>query len=361
MLNRPPGGWLLALALVGIVAAACGKKGPPVAPERRLPMPATALRAHIDDGTIVVGWTISRSRADGSSFKDLAVLRLYRREEADDAPLKPAMLSSGRIVGYDEIASIRPGAPDPATLRGDAVEWTDRRGLTPGRRHVYVVTATDSLGRTSPPSERLAVPFLAPPEPPGSVRAVAGDRSVTISWEAPAEFSDGTIVAGPLTYVVLRGAGPDGALGIVTPGGVAGTSFTDTGLDNEAEYRYAVRAMRVDPRVAAVGRPSSAVTATPLDTTPPTPPTNLEVVPSPGALRLAWRPSPEEDVALYVVYRATGTGEFSRVGTTRADITTFIDRDVRSGIGYRYVVTALDRARQPNESAHSNEVRATAP
>jgi fibronectin type 3 domain-containing protein len=154
--------------------------------------------------------------------------------------------------------------------------------------------------------------------------------------------------------------GSEGALEMVTPA-IQDTTYVDTGLDNDVEYRYVLRAVRADPRVSAAGPPSAPVTASPADTTPPRPPSNLVVVPSPGALRLAWTASPDDDVALYAVYRAPGAGGFIRVGTALAGTTTFIDRDVRAGTAYRYAVTAIDRARTPNESARSNEVTATAP
>jgi fibronectin type 3 domain-containing protein len=351
----------VALALVGVAVAGCGKKGPPVAPELRLPLPPTALHAIIEGDSIAVSWSNPQNRADGSSLKDLTTVKLYRREDSEGAPLKPAMLSSGGVVGYDEIASIDLAAPAPAVVQRGAVHWVDRRGLTAGRRYVYVVTGTDSLGRTGAPSERLAVPFLSAPRPPRNVRVSPGDRQVTLAWDPPAELADGSPVTGEVLYVVLRGAGGAGALSPVTAAAVPGTSYTDTGLDNDSEYRYAVRAVRVDPRVVAAGAPSDPVTAMPVDTTPPRPPTDLTAVPSVGSVRLAWRASLEEDVALYAVYRATGAGEFTRIGTALAGTTTFVDRDVRPGISYRYAVTALDRARKPNESGRSAEVSVTAP
>jgi fibronectin type 3 domain-containing protein len=236
----------------------------------------------------------------------------------------------------------------------------DRRGLAPGRRYVYVVTATDAQGRISAPSERLAVPYLAAPRAPRDLRATPGDRRITLNWDPPAELVDGTPVSGSLAYVVLRGVGSDGALEMVTPG-IQETTYVDVGLDNDVAYRYVLRAVRADPRVTAAGPPSDPVTASPADTTPPRPPSNLVVVPSPGALRLAWTASPDDDVALYAIYRASGAGGLVRVGTALAGTTTFIDRDVRAGTAYRYAVTAIDRARTPNESARSNEATASAP
>ena len=358
---RTRGARVLALALAVLALAACGKKGPPVAPERRLPVPPTGLQGYIDLDAIVVNWTAPRTRVDNSPLKDLTSVTLYRHEQSDDGPIKPAMLSFGRVAGYDAIAPIRLASPAPATVQGDTVQWVDRRGLSLGRRYVYVVTATDSLGRSSAPSERLAVTFLPPPRAPRSVQATAGDAQVTLRWEPPTEMIDGSPAGGEIRYAVLRGSGAEGALALITPQPVTGTSYADTGLDNDAEYRYVLRSVRLDPRAAAAGPPSTPVAVSPADTTPPSAPANLAAVPSPGAVRLAWSPSPEPDIALYAVYRATATGGFVRVGATVPANTVYIDREVQSGGSYRYAVTALDRSRRPNESSRSNEVTVRVP
>jgi hypothetical protein len=352
---------LAALALLGWALVACGKKGPPVAPELRLPVAPAGLQASIDESSIVLTWTNPGTRFDGTPLRDLTEVKLFRREDSDGGPLKPAMLSGGRVVGYDEIATIRLASPASATVQGGAVRWVDHQGLVVGHRYVYVLTAIDSVGRSSPPSERHAIIFLAAPTAPGGVEATAGNHQVTLGWTPPATFTDGSPLSGDLRYVVLRGTGSEGPLSVVTPAPLAATSYTDTGLENDTEYRYAVRAVRMDPRATVAGAPSLVVAATPTETTLPTPPSNLVAVPSAGVVRLAWSPSPEPRVALYAVYRAAGTGALIRIGTTLAGNTTFIDRDVRPGATYRYAVTAIDNARRPNESAHSGEVTATLP
>jgi hypothetical protein len=65
-------------------------------------------------------------------------------------------------------------------------------------------------------------------------------------------------------------------------------------------------------------------------------------------------------VVAYVVYRATAGGELARIGSTRAPVTTYVDRDVAPGI-YRYAVTAQDGSPRANESAPSREVSVTVP
>ena len=347
---------LLALGLAVGALAACGKKGPPVAPEVRVPTVPGALHGAVEERSIVVSWTAPGTRLDGSRLRTIETYRVYRREEADGGPVKSAMLSSGRVVGYDEVATIRPEAPAPATVQGPTVTWVDRRALSMGRRYVYVVTAEDDLGRTSGPSERLIVPFLAAPKAPQGLTASPGDRSVTLAWQPPDAMLDGSPPAGEIRYVVLRGGGTAGALAPITPQPVSGTTFTDTGVDNDVDYRYAVRAVRVEPAVTAAGEATAPVVVAPADTTPPSAPTGLVAVPSSGAVRLAWNPSPEGDVAAYAVYRAGDTGELMRIATALPPGTVYTDRDVRPGATYRYAVTAIDRARKPNESARSNMV-----
>jgi len=353
------GALLLLLAASALVA--CGKTGPPVAPELRVPAGPTGLSGSVDEQSIVVGWTGPGTRVDGSRLRAIALYKLYRREEADGGPSKSAMLSSGRVVGYDEIAVIRPDSPAPASVQGTSVTWVDRRALAVGRRYVYVVTAEDMLGRSSGPSERLVVPYLAAPKAPRALRAAPGDRRISLTWQPPTEMMDGSPAPGDLHYLVLRGAGPEGALAPITPQPVAGTSFTDTGVENDADYRYAVRAVRVDPAVSATGEASAAVVAAAADTTPPEAPAGLVAVPSAGAVRLAWNPSASPDVTIYAVYRAGETGGFLRIATTLAVATVYLDRDVRAGTTYRYAITALDNARRPNESPRSNLISVRVP
>jgi hypothetical protein len=350
------------LALVGLVIVACGKRGPPVAPERRLPAGVSELTGAVEGNAIVLSWMNPTTRVDGTRLKDLALLRVYRRAEPDQAEPKPAVLSWGKVVGYDELASIRLDAPAPATVEGNRVRWVDRSGLSVSRRYVYVVTAVDAIGRMSPPSPRLIITFLAAPLPPARLGVTAGENEVRLSWAPPPSLLDGSPLSGRIEYQVLRAAAAGASPMPVMPTPIGETSFTDKGLENERTYYYAVRAVRTEAAGSAVGEPTATVAATPVDLTPPSAPSNLVAVPSEGAVRLAWSPSAEPDVAGYVIYRAPSPGAASvRISLVPAPRTVFTDRDVERGRTYSYAVTAVDRATRPNESARSNEVTATVP
>jgi fibronectin type 3 domain-containing protein len=329
-----------------------------VAPERRLPAAATGLSATAEGDHIVLRWTNPTTRVDGTPLRDLTEVTVHRREEAGDAPPRPAMVADGGVVGYDAVARIALATPAPAEVDQGRVRVEDRRGLAAGRRYVYVVTAKDAQGRMGPPSERLVVTLLAAPRPPERLAASPGDGRVTLNWSAPTQFTDGSPVTGEVRYVVFRASG-DAALAQITPEPVTATTFTDTGLTNEVGYRYAVRGVRVDSRGTALGDLSTPVEVSPVDTTPPEPPRDLVALPFEGAITLAWRPSSSTDVSLYAIYRATAGGEFLRVGAALPTSSAYTDREVQEGTVYRYAVSALDRARRPNESARSNVVTVT--
>ena len=138
------------------------------------------------------------------------------------------------------------------------------------------------------------------------------------------------------------------------------TLFEDRGLENDRTYYYAVRAIRTAGTATAVGHAGERVAVTLVKTAPPAPVTGLVALPSRGEVRLSWRPSPEPDVATYVVYRGTRGVPAGRVGAVQPPTTTFVDRNVPPGT-YRYTVTAQDASARANESRPSNEVIVTVP
>ncbi|MFQ5898867.1 MAG: fibronectin type III domain-containing protein [Candidatus Methylomirabilia bacterium] len=352
----------LPLALIGLAAAGCGIKEPPVAPERRVPAAVSGLSATVEGAAVVLTWTNPSRRADGSRLPDLTTLRVYRREQPRQGKPKPAVLSRGKVVGYDEVAAIRLSAPAPAEVEGSRVRWSDRTTLTVGRRYVYTVRAVDKIGRSSHPSDRVAIIFLAAPEPPESLAVIPGEREARLSWKPPRTLVDGTAVAGRLVYQVLRTPIAWAAPTPITPDPIETTSFRDRGLQNGQTYYYGVRAIRIEPAGEARSELSEVVAATPVDLTPPAAPTNLVAIPSAKAVRLLWNRSPEADVAGYFVYRAGRPGgAYARLNPRPIQTTRFVDRSVEPGESYAYVVTAVDRAKRANESARSNEATVSVP
>jgi Prokaryotic lipoprotein-attachment site len=349
---------LAALVVTGL--GACGRKGPPVAPERRVPQPVSDLRGLVREGGIELTWSIPRRRVDNSRLIDPGVTRVFRTDDAGQGEPRAALLANDRIAGYTELGSVRLSEPPSPLVQNDRVVFPDRGNLVVGRRYTYVVVTTDAEGRTSPPSPRLSVTFLAAPQPPTGLNLEAGERQVRLSWQPPARLADGTAVTGPLVYEVLRASTADAPLSPIARTEAGVTSAVDRGVENDRAYYYAVRAIRQEGRTAIEGDPTERIAATPTDVTPPGPPTNLVAIPSQGTVRLSWTPPTDPDLASYVVYRAQGSGPFVRIGSARPPGAMFTDRDLPPGT-YRYAVTALDTSVRANESPRSNEVSVTVP
>jgi hypothetical protein len=351
---------LMLAAVLGAALGACGRKGPPVAPERRAPQPVADLRGLVSDGAIQLTWSLPRRRVDNARLLDPGIARVFRVEDAGEGEPRSALLRDDRIPGYTEVGSV-PLADRPSPLvQAGRVSFTDRRDLVLGRRYTYVVVTSDRQGRTSPPSPRLSLAFVAPPRPPGALKAEAGERQVRLSWAPPAQFTDDTPLTGLLAYEILRAPSPDAALSPVSRTAPGVTSAIDAGLENDRAYYYAVRGLRQQDATLVAGEATTRVAVTPTDVTPPAPPANLVAIPSEGTVRVSWTAVADADLAGYVVYRAAADGAWLRVGSVRAPATTFTDRDVTPGV-YRYAVTAQDSGARANESARSNEAGVTVP
>jgi hypothetical protein len=351
---------LLTAALLVVPLAACGRTGAPVAPEQRVPQAVADLAGTVRAGGIEVTWSVPRRRVDNSRLFEPGIARLFRVEDSGQGEPRPALLVDDRIAGYTPIADVRLADPPSPLVQGGRVTYPDRRGLVVGRRYTYVVVTTDAQGRTSPPSRRLTLTYLAAADPPGDLRAEAGERQVRLTWQPPARLSDGSAATAPLAYEILRAPSPAAPLARVAITEPGATSATDAGLENDRTYYYAVRAIRREGIATAEGEATGRVAAIPQDLTPPAAPTNLVAIPSVGTVRLSWTPSGDADVAGYVVYRAAGAGPLQRIGSTRVPATTFTDRDMPAG-AYRYAVTAQDASARANESARSNEASVTVP
>jgi len=215
MIRRGPG-LAACLGLAVLALTACGKKASPVAPEMRAPQPVADLAGAVHDAAIELSWTPPTRRADNTRLRDLAPMRIFRIEDAGDGDPRSAMLAGGRIAGYTEIASIGAAEPAPAVARGGRLVFADHQGLTYGRRYTYVIVASDTQGRASPPSARVSVRYVPAAEAPGNLVADARERAARLAWEAPARLIDGTPAPATLTYEVLRAPSADAELTPVT-------------------------------------------------------------------------------------------------------------------------------------------------
>jgi hypothetical protein len=361
----------LALALLLPVAlAACGKRGPPVAPAQRLPATIQDLTAVTSGEGVRLAWTLPRIRVDRSPLKDLRRTEIYRRLEDGNAaaPPRPAILTFGGlfggpsgVAGFERIADISLDKPEPAEVKGSQVAYTDAQGVAFGRRYTYVVIAIDDQGRPSAPSNQVAVASVAPPRSPTGLTAQAGDGQIRLTWSPPATLEDGNAAPDALLYNVFRTATAAAASGRplnLEP--LSSPQYVDLTVQNDTTYAYSVRAFTALGQPPS--RPSEVVNATPEDTTAPAQPRGLVSVVAGPTVRLAWEAVPDADVMGYVVYRTLTPGRgYEKLTPSPQAPTTYVDTGVRPGQTYYYVVTAVDRSHRANESVPSAEAAARIP
>lgn len=240
-------------------------------------------------------------------------------------------------VTYHVHRSNRSGGPYTEIANTTDTAFTDA-GLVDQTYH-YVVTAEDSGGQSSDPSNEASASPL--PRPPESLTAAPGSASgeIDLSWDASPD--DG----GSFTYKVKRSTRSGGPYTQIAT--TSGTTYTDTGLTDQTYY-YVVTA--VDDE-GVESDPSNEASASP----PPDAPVNLEASAgsSSGEIDLSWDRSPDDGGSFtYRVYRSTSSGEpYAFVAETSQ--TSYTDTGLETGTTYYYVVTAVDE--EDTESPFSNE------
>ena len=113
------------------------------------------------------------------------------------------------------------------------------------------------MGSSAPSNEASATPSVAGtgPSAPSALVATAGNAQVVLSWSAPTSPSNPPVSG----YDVLRATAAGQEATIPIASGVAGTTYTDSGLTNGTTYFYEVEAVNtVRPSV-----PSNEVSASP--------------------------------------------------------------------------------------------------
>lgn len=75
--------------LMAVLAAGCGKKGDPRAPELAMPLPIKNLTAKPDRSGIVLTWSRPTEYVDGRDLTDLTGFVIYRRDIPPNCPECP--------------------------------------------------------------------------------------------------------------------------------------------------------------------------------------------------------------------------------------------------------------------------------
>jgi hypothetical protein len=174
-----------ALVLLAVSLISCGKRGDPVAPASRTPLPPGEFVLAQRGDTLELTFKAPQATAGGLPLTALEVeiLRADRTGDFEDVALR-------------ELRTMAPGAPLAEKLALPAVG-------TPLR----VAVRTIANGRRSPFAGPVTLVVASPPPPPSAVTAQLAEGTVHVRWTAPPGWTPPTPPPSPSPSPVA-GASP---------------------------------------------------------------------------------------------------------------------------------------------------------
>jgi hypothetical protein len=398
--------------------AACGKKGPPLAPLNMAPEAPTAIVARRLGDTVYIQVRVPARSATGTGPYSVDHLDVHAVTLAPGAVVPPNrdLLKPEQVIAKIAVAPPPdPEGPEPETPEtrprpGDTVTFVET--LTPATlvpqvitkppkvekpaktppppaaapstgaapaapppptgpavlTRLYVVQGVSAKGRAGPASARVEVPLLSAPGParPGVTAPTWDATSVTVTWQPPASSSDEA--PGVLYNVYAVPAAGSGAAGApvaapvpLNPKPLDVTTFAHEGATPGTKRCFVVRSVATVGTAMIESNPSDPICVTPTDIFPPAAPKNLQAVGSAGVINLIWDANTETDLSGYLVLRGEAPGDTLQALTPEpVKETRYQDRATTPGVTYVYAIVAVDRATPPNKSGTSNRVQETA-
>ena len=173
------------------------------------------------------------------------------------------------------------------------------------------------------------------PAAPQNLAANPGNAQVSLTWSAS---------SGATSYNVKRSTTSGGPYATIA--NPAGTSHVDTSVVNGTTYFYVVSALN---DIGESGD-STQVAATPSAPTVPAAPSNLTLTTTKKKIRLSWVDNSNNETG-FKIERSTDGVNFAQIAIVAANIVTYQNNGVTSGVRYYYRVRATNGA---GDSAYSN-------
>ena len=298
---------MAAALLVVAAAAACGKKGPPLAPLNLVPDRPTGISARVVDDTVYIHTIIPAKNANGPGAPSIDHIDVYA-VTLDKGALQPPnrdLFQRSRVVGRIEVkpppdpdAPVDESAPkDTRPAPGDQTHFAEK--ITAAEREPQIKAAPAKPA----PSAEAPAPAVTM-ETPAAVTTSSPD-AVPAGGAAAGTGGTAALPGGPATGISaaflleLPDAGPLTAPGTQTPIGAVAPAANPS-IVTVPTRMYVLRGVTKKGRG---GTPSARVLVG-LEPSPPSPPSSTEAAFTASAITLAWK-APEDAAKLkYNVYDA---------------------------------------------------------
>jgi hypothetical protein len=336
----------------GVTGAACGHKGPPLAPLRPVPAAVSEWSIERDGAAVRLQFTVPDANLDRSSPPAVDRVEIFAVSRPADAP---APAQADLIVPANVIATVnvrspepaKPGAPpDPRPAAGEPASFVDAvTGATGSPTIRYYAVAASAGRRRGPVSPIQHVSLSSSPIAPTGLKTDYSEQTLTLTWEA---------AAAGLRFRIEETDAHGGEAKPISEKLLDAARF-ETPVQFGKERCFIVRAVETRGAVSNVGAASAPLCVTPTDHFAPPVPTGLLAVAGENGIELVWTAVTAADLRGYVVWRGVGaTGSLQRLTPEPIPTASYRDATVKSGETYVYAVTAVDTATPPNESQPSD-------
>lgn len=351
-------------AAVAVLMTGCALESAPMPPSLKIPAPVRNLTAARAGDAVTLQWTMPERATDKVLLEGRQRAEICRLAEPGEHSKSTDKEPACEAAGSEML------------LPGAKAKFVDHLpgALSAGapRLLAYAVRVYGPYKRVDGYSNRATVVAGAAPPGVGAVTAQTRADGVVLKWQAKApepgmEMRMVRTLAPAKGKVAektsMMGAGPveRQVLEVSLAKHDAGQA-----LDRHARldhvYKYVLQRvvqLKVNGESAELaGAKSAAVTVDAKDVFAPSVPEGLAAVADAeaGAIDLSWEPSPESDVAGYIVYRRVEGGSWRRIspGTGLITVPAWTDQAVQRGVRYEYSVAAVDR--DGNQSGRSSSV-----
>lgn len=256
-----------------------------------------------------------------------------------------------RIQGVQKDLLPEPGQPGTYAVSMNAP------GIA-GSFPVDIILVDALANKSELQSQKTILVQTEAPKTPATVQnpeGIAGDSEVLLTWDAVTGHETGIA-----SYKVSYGAVLDKLDQIAQTEGAA-TSLKITGLTNDTQYFFSVKAVdskaleSAEPSVTIAVTPVGAETETPVETEPVETGEPLHEVPtgtlynnpltgspSSNTITLSWQPFPGVAAAYYKIYFGLTAGQYDDYAITPDDRTTYAVNDLINGVTYYFAVVAVN-------------------
>lgn len=225
-----------------------------------------------------------------------------------------------------------------ATVSTGLTTYSDT-GLPPVTTYTYRVKAFNLIGSSGYSNEATAITANAAPYIPTNLSAqVISSSQVNLFWKDNSNNEDG--------FKIERKTAA-GSYVVIGTTGVNGITYSDSGVIPNTTYSY---------RVFAYNQVGNSDYSNTVSVGPPAAPTNL-VIASISSLILTWRDNSDNEQG-FKVERKEGSGSYTEIATTLANVATYTDTSYRLNTNLSYRVKAYNLL---GNSACSNEVETGPP